>query len=607
MKSGKFKVDNNKYILGLSTMGASAACIFKGKELIAAIEEERITRIKNDGGFPLESIKQCLEIAGISIEEVSAVCVYWKPYQIFTRLTAVLKKILFSVKFLTSIRYTFYRIFSLFVNNNNNLYHEDRGSWLDLFFIKKIIKKEIGNFQGNIFFLNHHLTHQTYAAAMQNWQNSLLLSYDGGGESNSTVLSVNLNNKLVNLKTIKWPNSLGHFYSFFTGYLGFRMLEGEYKMMGLAPHGKPIFKDIILDQILILKEDGSYYFNTNLCDYHGALFGNFNKKLIKLIGPPRQKGEDPSEKHINLASSVQAAFEEVQMHMLNWAKLKYPQIDKLVLSGGCALNVSANGKILNSHLFDKISLPPAPHDAGCCIGSVLAYYYNFDNIFDFSSFKNVKSPYLGYNYSNEEIKQAFVLLKVSIPKKLNDSDLINFTAKSLVNKNIVAWFNGRFEFGPRALGSRSFLADPRNDSIRNEMNDKIKKRELFRPFAPSVIEEECHNFFDIKQKSPYMNIVANVHEEKQKIIPAITHIDGTARVHTVSFDSNPMYYNLLKKFGEQTGIPVLLNTSFNIQEPIVRSPTDAIQTFLNSGVDLLVIGNYICDFQWKNENLAKEY
>ena len=604
MKINKLHDDKSKYILGLSTMGTSAACIFKGKELIAAIEEERISRIKNDGGFPIESIRQCLEISGISIEDISAICVYWKPFKISTRLLGVFKKIIFSVKFSTSIRYTFYRIYSLFLNNNN-LYPEDRGSWLDLFFIKKILKKEIGNFQGKVFFLDHHLTHQTYAASMQNWQNSILLSYDGGGESNSTVLSVNLNNKLINLKKIKWPNSLGHFYSFFTGYLGFRMLEGEYKMMGLAPHGKPVYKDIILDQILILKDDGSYFFNTKLCDYHGALYGNFNKKLIKLFGHPRQKGEEPSENHINLASSVQAAFEDAQKHMVNWAKQKYPQINNLVLSGGCALNVSANGKILNSKLFDKISLPPAPHDAGCCIGAVLAYYYNNNNIFDFSNFENVNSPYLGYNYTNDEIKQAFDILKVSTPKKLNDSDLINYTSQSLIDKNIVAWFNGRFEFGPRALGSRSFLADPRNDNIRDEINDKIKKRELFRPFAPSVIKEECKNYFDIRQESPYMNIVANVHEDKKKLIPAITHIDGTARVHTVSYESNPMYYNLLKKFGEETGIPVLLNTSFNIQEPIVRSPSDAIKTFLKSGVDLLVIGNYICDTQWKNQNLKK--
>ena len=604
MKINKLHDDKSKYILGLSTMGTSAACIFKGKELIAAIEEERISRIKNDGGFPIESIRQCLEISGISIEDISAVCVYWKPFKISTRLLGVFKKIIFSVKFSTSIRYTFYRIYSLFLNNNN-LYPEDRGSWLDLFFILYILKKEIGNFQGKVFFLDHHLTHQTYAASMQNWQNSILLSYDGGGESNSTVLSVNLNNKLINLKKIKWPNSLGHFYSFFTGYLGFRMLEGEYKMMGLAPHGKPVYKDIILDQILILKDDGSYYFNTKLCDYHGALYGNFNKKLIKLFGHPRQKGEEPSENHINLASSVQAAFEDAQKHMVNWAKQKYPQINNLVLSGGCALNVSANGKILNSKLFDKISLPPAPHDAGCCIGAVLAYYYNNNNIFDFSNFENVNSPYLGYNYTNDEIKQAFDILKVSTPKKLNDSDLINYTSQSLIDKNIVAWFNGRFEFGPRALGSRSFLADPRNDNIRDEINDKIKKRELFRPFAPSVIKEECKNYFDIRQESPYMNIVANVHEDKKKLIPAITHIDGTARVHTVSYESNPMYYNLLKKFGEETGIPVLLNTSFNIQEPIVRSPSDAIKTFLKSGVDLLVIGNYICDTQWKNQNLKK--
>ena len=605
MEINKLKIDNNKYILGLSTMGSSSACIFKGKKLIAAIEEERITRIKNDGGFPLESIKECLSISGISIEDISTICIYWKPFQLSTRIMGLIKKTIFSLKSHISIKYTFNRVYSLFLNKKNNLYPEDRGSWLDLFFVRKILKNNIGNFQGKIYFLDHHLTHQTYASAIQNWTNSILLSYDGGGESNSTVLSVNLNNKLINLKKIKWPNSLGHFYSFFTGYLGFRMLEGEYKMMGLAPHGKPIYKDIILDKILILKENGSYSFNTKLCDYHGALHGNFNKKLIRLIGYPRTNGEEPTDKHIDLASSVQAAFEEAQMHMVKWAKEMYPEIDKLVLSGGCALNVSANGKILSSKLFEKISLPPAPHDAGCSIGSVLAYYYNNDKIFDFSSYINVDSPYLGYDFTNDEIREAFNKLKVTIPNKLNESDLINYTTQALIDKNIVAWFNGRSEFGPRALGSRSFLADPRNDNIRDEINKKIKKRELFRPFAPSVIKEECENYFDIKQTSPYMNIVANVLQDKKKIIPAITHIDGTARVHTVSFESNPLYYKLLKKFGEETGIPVLLNTSFNIQEPIVRSPTDAIKTFLKSGVDLLVIGNYICDVNWKKQNLKK--
>jgi len=601
----KIQNENNKYILGLSTMGSSSASIFKGKELIAAIEEERITRIKNDGGFPIESIKECLSIAGISIEDIDSICVYWRPFQVSTRILAVLKKIIFSLRSNLSIKYTFYRINSIFLNKKKSLYPEDRGSWLDLFFIKKILKRNIGDFQGKIFFIDHHLTHQSYAAAIQNWQNSLILSYDGGGESDSTVISVNLNNELINLKRIKWPNSLGHFYSFFTGYLGFRMLEGEYKMMGLAPYGKPVYKDIILDQILILKEDGSYHFNTKLCDYHGALEGSFNEQLIKLIGYPRINSEDPTEQHLNLASSVQAAFEEAQMHMIKWAKQLYPEIDKLVLSGGCALNVSANGKILNSKLFDKISLPPAPHDAGCSIGAVLAHDYNNGNIFNFSNYKNVNSPYLGRNYSNDEIRNTFSLLNLSIPKKLNDDDLIDFTSTALIEKNIVAWFNGRDEFGPRALGARSFLADPRNDDIRNEINKKIKKRELFRPFAPSVIKEEYGNYFDIKQDSPYMNIVANVLKDKKNIIPAITHIDGTARVHTVAYESNPMYYNLLKKFGEKTGIPVLLNTSFNIQEPIVRSPSDAIKTFLKSGVDLLVIGNYICDTKWKSENLSK--
>jgi len=605
MKIHKLKNDNTKYTLGLATMGNSSACIFKGNELLVAIEEERITRIKNDGGFPIESIKECLNILGISIEDISDICVYWRPLQVSNRILESLKKIIFSGNFYKSISFIFNRVSSIFLNKKNKSYSEDRGSWVDLFFIKKIVKKNIGNFHGKIFFLDHHLTHQAYAAAIENWNNSIILSYDGGGESHSTVISVNVNNKLIDLKRIKWPNSLGHFYSFFTGYLGFKMLEGEYKMMGLAPSGSPIYKDIILDQLLILKDDGSYYFNTKLCDYHGALYGNFDKKLIKLIGHPRKDNNDPSEQHINLAASVQAVFEEAQLNMAKWAKQIYPEIDKLVLCGGCALNVSANGKILSSQLFEKISLPPAPHDAGCSIGAVLAHGYNNEKIFNFSNYKNVNSPYLGRKYSNDEIKNAFNALNLSIPTKLNDDDLIDFTSTALIEKNIVAWFNGKDEFGPRALGSRSFLADPRNDNIRDEINKKIKKRELFRPFAPSVIQEECENYFDIKQNSPYMNIVANVLEHKKKVIPAITHIDGTSRVHTVSYESNPLYYNLLKNFGKKTGVPILLNTSFNIQEPIVRSPTDAITTFLKSGVDLLVIGNYICDNQWKIYNTRK--
>jgi len=605
VKIHKLKNDNTKYTLGLATMGNSSACIFKGNELLVAIEEERITRIKNDGGFPIESIKECLNILGISIEDISDICVYWRPLQVSNRILESLKKIIFSGNFYKSISFIFNRVSSIFLNKKNKSYPEDRGSWVDLFFIKKIIKKNIGNFHGKIFFLDHHLTHQAYAVAIENWNNSIILSYDGGGESHSTVISVNVNNKLIDLKRIKWPNSLGHFYSFFTGYLGFKMLEGEYKMMGLAPSGSPIYKDIILDQLLILKDDGSYYFNTKLCDYHGALYGNFDKKLIKLIGHPRKDNNDPSEQHINLAASVQAVFEEAQLNMAKWAKQIYPEIDKLVLCGGCALNVSANGKILSSQLFEKISLPPAPHDAGCSIGAVLAHGYNNENIFNFSNYKNVNSPYLGRKYSNDEIKNAFNALNLSIPTKLNDDDLIDFTSTALIEKNIVAWFNGKDEFGPRALGSRSFLADPRNDNIRDEINKKIKKRELFRPFAPSVIQEECENYFDIKQNSPYMNIVANVLEHKKKVIPAITHIDGTSRVHTVSYESNPLYYNLLKNFGKKTGVPILLNTSFNIQEPIVRSPTDAITTFLKSGVDLLVIGNYICDNQWKIYNTRK--
>ena len=585
---------NSFYTIGICCMESSSACIFKNGQLIAAVEEERLSRIKNDSNFPILSIKECLSIANIGIEKVDIISVYWQPWRVFTRLHQTLLKMFKSLDAFKSILVRANKIFLR--KNKTHIYEKNKisGTWTNIFFIKKLISKNIGSFNGKIHFHDHHQTHRDYAENIKNWQNYISLSFDGGGEEYSTIISVNQNKKIEIIKKIKWPNSLGHFYSFFTGFLGFKMLEGEYKMMGLAPLGKPIYKDIILNKILTLHQNGDYKLNTKSCDYHSALRGIYSKDIQNLFGSPRKSDEIINSNHEDLASSVQAVFEEALLNLLFWAKKSYPEVENLFISGGCALNVSANGVILKKSLFKNISVPPAPHDAGCSIGAVISSFkkLNLENNIDH---KSIKNPYLGRKYKDEEVINEFKKLNIQIPKYYEENELINITCDSLKKQKIVAWFQGGSEFGPRALGNRSFLADPRKANIREIINSKIKKREYFRPFAPSCLSEYGKDFFDINQDSPYMNIVAEVKHEKKGLIPGVIHEDGTSRVHLVNKEHNPLYYKLLTEFNKKTGVPILLNTSFNIQEPIVYNPKDAISTFLNSGVDLLVINNFILE------------
>ena len=587
------------YFLGLSTMGNSAACLFKNNKLLYAIEEERLSRIKNDSSFPKLAIKKILKEEGISITDINMVYVYWQPWRLFTRFIAVIKKFFYP----SQLKNILIKSFSTFFYHNKNQ-KQNGNSWIDLFFLKKFINKNFGNWNGKIKYVDHHLSHILYSASINNFKNSLILSYDGGGEEFSTVLAVNENYRLTNIKKIRWPNSLGHYYSFFTGFLGFQMLEGEYKMMGLAPYGKPMYEKIILEKILKILPDGNYEFNHNLCSYHNALENNFDKEFIKIFGKPRLNNNVITKKHMDIASSVQSVFEKVQLHMLIWAKKQYPKINNLVIAGGCGLNVSANGFILRKKLFKKISIPPAPHDAGCSIGSVLYRFYSLSNFaLNFSKIKNISNPYLGFRYTDKDILEIINKKKFSMPKKIKNKKLFYyFLSKSLARGKIIAWFQGRDEFGPRALGARSFLADPRNVKIKNSINLKIKQREKFRPFAPSILNTKVNTYFDINQKSPYMNIVANVIQNKMASIPSVVH-RGTSRVHSVSKALNKKYYNLLNFFFLQTKVPILLNTSFNIQEPIVSSPLDAINTFMKSKVDYLVIENYVFDNKWRNKNM----
>ncbi len=580
-------------VLGLATMGTSAAALIRDGEVVAAIEEERLTRIKNDGAFPRHAIAECLRLGGVTLAEVDAVAVYWRRWNLGARIRGTLGKAASSREARASIAR---RARASLRGGLSAEAPEAGGRWSDLFRIRRILTEGFGPFGGEVAFYDHHLTHQLYGEAVRGWTDCLSLSYDGGGEADSTVLSLVRGGRRTDLKRIRWPNSLGHFYSAFTGYLGFRMLEGEYKMMGLAPYGEPRLRDALLARALRLEADGGYRLDTALCDYHRALEGDFPEALADLVGPRRGPDEAPSEQHLALAASVQAAFEAAQQHLLSWAKAQCPDVTRLAISGGCALNVTANGRVLQAGLFDEIIAPPAPHDAGCAIGAALAHLAAQGRPMP----GNVASPYLGPAFPDAEIAAAFDRAGLPPPRAADEDALVAGAVGVLTGGGVVAWHQGRTEFGPRALGARSILADPRDDAIRETINAKIKKRELFRPFAPSTTVEAAPDYFELEQASPYMNILASVRPDKRAVIPAVTHVDGTARVHTVSRDANPLYHRLISAFGAATGVPVLLNTSFNIQEPIVNTPAEAIDTFLRSDMDLLAIGGFVCDRDWRN-------
>lgn len=584
-------------ILGLCTMGNSSAALIENGKVKFAIEEERLSRIKNDGSFPLLSIHAALKHSNIELKDIDLICVYWERWNLLPRLAGVVQGVINNPQSLGS---KLNRIKSMFLRSNGAEEKETHkhGSWKDLFFMKSILSSEFGDFSSKMVFLDHHSCHIASAFEISGFDKSIVLSYDGGGEGLSTLLGYRDGENFTEILKEKWPNSLGHYYSTFTGFLGFQMLEGEYKMMGLSPYGKPVYKDVILKNILHKKNNGRYTVNTRILDYHQALDGHFSKELIQLLGPPRGKDDDFTEDHKNIAASVQEAYEEIVTHMISYALTKFPGTKNICVVGGCGLNVTANGKIVDELGFDRVFVPPAPHDAGCALGAAILGHTRFGKKGDPVV---MDTPYLGESFTNEQIESYLVENNYKVPKKYDEEELLKVVSQKLADGNVIAWYQGRSEFGPRALGNRSFLADPRNGNIQELMNQKIKKRELFRPFAPSVKEECAEDFFEIKQKSPFMNIVSMVKQDKRTVIPAVTHIDGTARVHTVSKEANNRYWNLINEFEKITGVGLLLNTSFNIQEPIINTPKEAVMAFVNSGIDYLVMNDYVLDSAWRED------
>ena len=555
------------YILGISAFyHDSAACLYKNSTLLGAVEEERFTGIKGDSSFPIKTIGWLLKSNGIKISDVAVVCWYENPDLKKQRVLETFKR-----RPIKNIK----RILGYFFKNHD---------WD----IKKVLKREIG-FRNKVHIVNHHLSHACLSYFTSSFNECTVVTVDGVGERETITISKAFLNSIKKLKSVEYPHSLGLFYSSFTAFLGFKPNEGEYKVMGLAAYGDPsIYYEKIKD--IISFKNGKLRVNMDLFSWEYSDETMFNWKLIEYLSlDPR----DPSEKSIiaqykHVAASVQQVYEETLFDIINHS-YELNKSDNLCLGGGCAYNGLANAKISKNTPFKKVWVPLSPSDGGSSIGACLHYI----NIVKGQKRKGHIDPYQGPSFREKEISPILDKYKLIISfQHMETSDMIKTTAELLNYGKVIGWFQGRMEFGARALGNRSIIASPLFNDMQNRINSVIKKREMFRPFAPSVILEEADKYFEIEDPIPYMNMVVKVKPEHN--LPAITHIDGTARVQTVIQYDNPRFYRLLKKFGEISGVPILLNTSFNFKDQtITMDPEDAIIRFLDSDMDYLVLDNFL--------------
>jgi carbamoyltransferase len=581
-------------ILGISAFyHDSAACLVRDGEIIAAAQEERFTRKKHDFSFPSNAINYCLEEGKINGESLDYVAFYDKPFIKFERILETY------LAFAPSGIQSFIMAIPLWIKQK---------LWM-----KELIKKEL-SYEGKIIFPEHHESHAASAFFASPFSEAAFLTIDGVGEWTTTSYGIGKNNQIQILSEIHFPHSLGLLYSAFTYYTGFKVNSGEYKVMGLAPYGTPKYKDLILSELMDLKEDGSFKLSMKYFDYCAGLTMT-NRKFDKLFGgPPRKPESDVTQRDMDLARSVQDVTEEVMLRMARHIHNETKQ-KNLCLAGGVALNCVGNGKILREGPFDNIWIQPAAGDAGGALGAALFVWYQYlDNQRTADGKKDfMKASLLGPEYSDDQILKY--LSANNIPyNKLSPDETPARIADLIAQEKTIGWFQGRMEFGPRALGARSIIGDARSPEMQEIMNLKIKFRESFRPFAPSVLQEKAADFFDIDSESPYMLIVAPVKEnirramtkEEQEYfgldklhvmrssIPAVTHVDYSARVQTVTRESNPIYYEMINKFSEQHKCPVIINTSFNVRgEPIVCTPQDAYLCFMRTNMDYLIMGNYL--------------
>lgn len=584
------------YILGISAFyHDSAAALVKDGEIIAAAQEERFTRKKHDYGFPRNAINYCLREAGISPSDLEYAAFYEKP---LVRLERLLESYL------------------AFAPLGIRSYLKAMPLWIkQKLWIPDLIQKELPDFKGKLIFPSHHESHAASAFYPSPFQEAAILTLDGVGEWTTTSFGTGKGNDFRLDYEIRFPHSLGLLYSAFTYYAGFKVNSGEYKLMGLAPYGEPKYKDLILRELIDLKEDGSFKLNMLYFPYPYAL-RMINKRFEKLFGQPaRGRKAEITQFHMNVARSIQDVTEEAILRICRQVR-KITGQKNLCLAGGVALNCVVNGKILREKIFENIWVQPAAGDAGGALGAALIAWYKYlGNKRTDSGRDAQKASYLGPEYSNEEIEDF--LKKNGVPyRKLTLNELPEVTAELLSQEKAIGWFQGRMEFGPRALGARSIIADARSEIMQSKLNLKIKFRESFRPFAPSVLREECGDYFELDCESPYMLLVAPVRENirrkmtddenslfgiqklnvKRSTIPAVTHVDYSARIQTVSKDDSPLYYRLIEAFYKKTGCAAIVNTSFNVRgEPLVCRPQEAYKCFMRTDMDYLLMGPFLLD------------
>lgn len=552
------------YVLGLTYFGMHDSCavLLKDGKVIAAAEEERFSRIKFDRSFPKQSIKWCLKKANISIKDVAYAGYFWQPW-----------------KGLLNRAYYYFQSFPSFLKDTKR-----PSALLDQFKAKYVLEKETG-FTGKFFFLNHHITHAASAFYASGFEKSAILSIDGTGEKVSCWLGFGENGKIVPYKTINWPHSIGQLYRTATQYLGFNIFSDEYKVMGLAPYGKPKYLNKF-KKIAKLKPYGKFEIDLPYIEYHHGKETMYSDKWIKTFGPARKKGAIIEERHKNIAASVQARTEESIEHLVKYL-MKTGDYDSLCLAGGVALNSVAIGRLARSGLAKRIYTSPVSGDTGCAFG---AAYYIYHHILGNPNSEPLQHAYWGRDFTNEEIKKVIIKNKLQYTKIKNPEEK---AAQLIAKGHVIGWFQGQSEIGQRALGNRSILADPRDPKMKDKVNKLIKYREPFRPFAPAILEEFQTDYFDYASPVPYMTEVHPVKKNKRSKIPSVVHVDGSGRIQTVMKKTNPKFWSLINTFNKITGIPVVLNTSFNVQgEPIVDSPQDAIRTFLGSGLDDIFLGDY---------------
>ena len=601
-------------ILGISAFyHDSAACILKDGKIIAAAQEERFTRKKHDPSYPQNAINFVLEYANLKLSEVDQIVFFEKPFLKFERLLETY--VAFAPKGFAS----FNKAMPLWIKEK--LFQKN--------YLYKKLKTHDINYKSdeNIFFSDHHLSHAASAFFPSPFEEAIILTADGVGEWATTTVAIGKGNNLDIKKEIHFPHSLGLLYSAFTYYTGFKVNSGEYKLMGLAPYGKPIFEDKI--KLLIdIKPDGTFRLDQNYFNYATGLTMT-NKNFNSLFGqkPRNPNTEKLTQFHMDIAASIQKVTEDIMIKIVKSLKEEF-NVSNLCLAGGVALNCVVNGKILKEKIFDNIWVQPAAGDAGGSLGAALALWHveqNNPRTIDHND--SMQGSYLGPKYSQKEIEEQ--LDKIGAKYEIfNDEDLLDKTATDLSNQEAVGWFQGRMEFGPRALGGRSILGDPRSEKMQKNLNLKVKYRESFRPFAPSILREDLAEWFDINIDSPYMLMVSNINKNKiiemtedqknlfgidklnvkRSEIPAVTHVDYSARIQTVHKETNERYFRLIEKFKEKTNCPILVNTSFNVRgEPIVNTPLDAFNCFMGTDLNKLVIGNCYLDKNHQNPNLKKDY